>query len=222
MLECKNIGKTYFDKNSQDEIKVLADVNLTVKKNEIIALRGPSGSGKTTLINLISGLDDPTSGDIMYEGKSVFNFNNAEVSKFRNKHIGIVFQFFNLINDLTALENVSLPLMIKGMTKQDAYLEGKKLLSSFNLNSKLNSPVYLLSGGEAQRVSIARAVISNPNIILADEPTGNLDIKNTNLILDLLIKRCRDNHTSLILVTHNESILDKFDKIYSISNGKLI
>ena len=170
---------------------------------------------------LISGLDYPSSGDIVFRNKIITNHNTSQLSLFRRNHIGIVFQFFNLINDLTTLENICLPLMIRGLHKSLAMSQGLKLATSFELDSKINHPVQLLSGGEAQRVSVARAMITNPDLILADEPTGNLDSTNANLVIDCLINQCKENNTSLFLVTHNESILSKFDRVLHLENGTI-
>ena len=220
MLECRNIAKTYF-KDGTEEIKVLSDLNLKINQGEIVALKGSSGTGKTTLLNLISGLDYPSSGEIVFRKKIITNYNAGQLSLFRRNHIGIVFQFFNLINDLTTLENICLPLMIRGQNKSLAMSLGLQLATSFELDSKINHPVQLLSGGEAQRVSVARAMITNPDLILADEPTGNLDSANANLVIDCLVNQCKKNNTSLFLVTHNESILSKFDRVLNLENGTI-
>ena len=220
MLECKSIVKTY-SKGATEEIKVLSNLNLKIDLGEIVALKGSSGTGKTTLLNLISGLDYPSSGDIVFRNKIITNHNTSQLSLFRRNHIGIVFQFFNLINDLTTLENICLPLMIRGQNKSLAMSQGLQLVTSFELDSKINHPVQLLSGGEAQRVSVARAMITNPDLILADEPTGNLDSTNANLVIDCLINQCKKNNTSLFLVTHNESILSKFDRVLHLENGTI-
>ena len=220
MLDCRNIVKTYY-KGVAEETKVLSRLNLKIGQGEIVALKGSSGTGKTTLLNLISGLDYPSSGDIVFRNKIITNHNTSQLSLFRRNHIGIVFQFFNLINDLTTLENICLPLMIRGQNKSLAMSQGLQLATSFELDSKINHPVQLLSGGEAQRVSVARAMITNPDLILADEPTGNLDSTNANLVIDCLINQCKKNNTSLFLVTHNESILSKFDRVLNLENGTI-
>ena len=192
MLECRNIAKTYF-KSGTEEIKVLSDLNLKINQGEIVALKGSSGTGKTTLLNIVSGLDYPSSGEIVFRNKIITNYNASQLSLFRRNHIGIDFQFYNLINDLTTLENICLPLMIRGQNKLSSISRGLELATSVNLNTKINYPVQLLSGGEAQRVSVARAMITNPDLILADEPTGNLDVTNSNLVIDCLINQCKKN-----------------------------
>ena len=150
MLECRSIVKTY-SKSATEEIKVLSNLNLKIDLGEIVALKGSSGTGKTTLLNLISGLDYPSSGDIVFRNKIITNHNTSQLSLFRRNHIGIVFQFFNLINDLTTLENICLPLMIRGQNKSLAMSQGLQLVTSFELDSKINHPVQLLSGGEAPK-----------------------------------------------------------------------
>tara|TARA_Y100000996_G_scaffold392416_1_gene355171 strand:+ start:1290 stop:1955 length:666 start_codon:yes stop_codon:yes gene_type:complete len=218
MLECRNLSKTYCKGNSE-EIDVLSNLNLKIDQGEIVALKGSSGTGKTTLLNLVSGLDSPSSGKVIFKNKTITDYDANQLSLFRRNHIGIIFQFFNLINDLSTIENISLPLMIRGQNKLSSISRGLELATSVNLNTKINYPVQLLSGGEAQRVSVARAMITNPDLILADEPTGNLDVTNSNLVIDCLINQCKKNNTSLFLVTHNENILNKFDRVLKLENG---
>ena len=222
MLTCKNISKSFGLDNSADRVNVLYDINLAINSNQTIALQGPSGSGKSTLLNLIAGLEKPSSGEICLSGININKLNVNELANFRNENIGIIFQFFNLINDLTVLENISLPLLLRGVSKKKSDKKAKMLIENIGLIDRVNYKTNLLSGGESQRVAIARALITEPKIILADEPTGNLDTSNTVNVMKLLLDNCKINNTSLLMVTHDESLLSRFDKVLSLESGKII
>ena len=221
-INCKKINKFYIDENSYNKNNVLGDVNLEISTGSIIALKGPSGSGKSTLLNIISGLDDPSSGNITFNDVLMQGLDINERTKFRNQNIGIVFQFFNLLDDFSVFENIAMPLFIRGENKENVKNKVCSLTDEIGLLNKINSNVSLLSGGESQRVAIARAMIGSPKIILADEPTGNLDKNNTDKIINFLIKTCRKNNTSLLMVTHDTELLTKFDKVYSLESGVLV
>jgi ABC-type lipoprotein export system ATPase subunit len=200
---------------------VIDNVDLTIQKGELIALKGPSGSGKTTLLNLISGLDNITSGEIIFENHNLTLMNNDELSYFRNKNIGIIFQFFNLLNDLTVIENISMPLLLRGVSRKTAYNRALELVKELDLVERENYKTNLLSGGESQKVAIARSLITEPRIILADEPTGNLDAENTEKIIKLLINSCKAFNSSLLIVSHDENIIKHFNTVYKLDSGKL-
>ena len=222
MLTCKNISKSFGLDNSTDRVNVLYDINLAINSNETIALKGPSGSGKSTLLNLIAGLEKPSSGEICLSGININKLSVNGLASFRNENIGIIFQFFNLINDLTVLENISLPLLLRGMSKKKSDQRAMVLIENIGLIDRVNYKTNLLSGGESQRVAIARALITRPKIILADEPTGNLDTSNTVNVMKLLLDNCKINNTSLLMVTHDESLLSRFDKVLNLESGKII
>tara|TARA_Y100000996_G_C22549231_1_gene653091 strand:- start:879 stop:1544 length:666 start_codon:yes stop_codon:yes gene_type:complete len=218
MLEIKDLCKSYREHNSK-QIDVLSNVNLNIPGGAIVALKGISGSGKSTLLNLISGLDVVSSGQITFFNESVTSMNINQLSRFRKLNIGMIFQFFNLINDLTVYENILLPLLLTKVNKKDAHNRVMELLDNIGLVHRKDFKTNLLSGGESQRVATARALIINPRLILADEPTGNLDKDNANLILDLLIDTSRKNNSSLIIVTHNDNIINRFDRVYTLKDG---
>ncbi|MBT6733810.1 MAG: ABC transporter ATP-binding protein [Gammaproteobacteria bacterium] len=222
MLSCKNISKHFLLGNSLKSVKVLKDVSLNIDAGQITALKGPSGSGKSTLLNLISGLEEPSYGEIYLNKTCLNKLSINELSSFRNNNIGIIFQFFNLINDLSILENISLPLLLRGVTKKTAEQNARVLIDNIGLLDRIDYKTNLLSGGECQRVAIARALITEPKIILADEPTGNLDAKNTLNVMKLLISNCRMNNTSLLMVTHDESLISEFDKVLMLDSGKIV
>jgi putative ABC transport system ATP-binding protein len=222
MLSCKNISKHFLLGNSLKSVEVLKDVSLNIDAGQITALKGPSGSGKSTLLNLISGLEEPSYGEIYLNKTCLNKLSINELSSFRNNNIGIIFQFFNLINDLSILENISLPLLLRGVAKKTAEQNAKVLIDNIGLLDRIDYKTNLLSGGECQRVAIARALITEPKIILADEPTGNLDAKNTLNVMKLLISNCRMNNTSLLMVTHDESLISEFDKVLMLDSGKIV
>ena len=222
MLTCKNISKSFGLANSDDRTNVLYNIDLTIDFGETIALKGPSGSGKSTLLNLIAGLEEPTSGEIYLSKTNINKLGVNQLASFRNKNIGIIFQFFNLINDLTVLENISLPLLLRGINKKTAEQRAMMLIKNIGLVDRINYKTNLLSGGESQRVAIARALIAEPKIILADEPTGNLDASNTINVMKLLLDNCKINNTSLLMVTHDESLLSRFDKVLNLESGKIL
>ena len=219
MLILKDLSKVYVSNSFQPTVRILDNINLSIKQGTLMALTGPSGSGKSTLLNLISGLDEVTSGTISINKNLITSLDADELCIFRNENISVVFQFFNLINDLTVSENISLPLLLRGENKKDIVKKVDKLVVDLGLNHRADYTTNLLSGGEAQRVAIARALITNPSIILADEPTGNLDKANTDNIIKILIDLCKENHTTLIMVTHDNNLLSHFDIVYKLDSG---
>ncbi len=222
MLMLKDLSKSFLIDQSESRINVLNSLNLSIETGTTVALTGPSGSGKSTLLNLISGIEDVSSGSIIINDQMINRLSQNELCKFRNQNIGMIFQFFNLINDLTVIENISLPLLMRGINKKSIMKTVGNLIDSIGLRDRASYTTNLLSGGEAQRVAIARALVTKPSIILADEPTGNLDKKNTTNIIDILIQLCKENKSTLIMVTHDNDLLTKFDKTYTIESGKIL
>jgi len=222
MLILKDLSKSFLIDQSESRINVLNSLNLSIETGTTVALTGPSGSGKSTLLNLISGIEDVSSGSIIINDQMINRLSQNELCKFRNQNIGMIFQFFNLINDLTVIENISLPLLMRGINKKSIMKTVGNLIDSIGLRDRASYTTNLLSGGEAQRVAIARALVTKPSIILADEPTGNLDKKNTTNIIDILIQLCKENKSTLIMVTHDNDLLTKFDKTYTIESGKIL
>ena len=222
MLVLKDLSKSFLIDQSESRINVINSINLSIETGTTVALTGPSGSGKSTLLNLISGIDDVSSGSIIINDQMINDLSQNELCNFRNQNIGMIFQFFNLINDLTVIENISLPLLMRGINKKSIMKTVGNLIDSIGLRDRASYTTNLLSGGEAQRVAIARALVTKPSIILADEPTGNLDKKNTTNIIDMLIQLCKENKSTLIMVTHDNDLLTKLDKTYTIESGKIL
>ena len=218
LLELQDIYLNYKTENSL--VEVIKGVNLKINSGENVAVVGKSGSGKTSLIMLIAGLEKATSGKIIFEDQDISAYSEDELADLRKRKIGIVFQSFYLIPNYTALENVSLVLEINKI--ENAQKKSAELLDQFGLKDRLNHFPSQLSGGEQQRVAIARYIILSPKLILADEPSGNLDSENSKLIINLLFKYSKQNNSSLILVTHDQSIAKECDKIIEIKDGKII
>jgi len=218
LLELQDIYLNYKTENSL--VEVIKGVNLKINSGENVAVVGKSGSGKTSLIMLIAGLEKVTSGKITFEDQDISAYSEDELADLRKRKIGIVFQSFYLIPNYTALENVSLVLEINKI--ENAQKKSAELLDQFGLKDRLNHFPSQLSGGEQQRVAIARSIILSPKLILADEPSGNLDSENSKLIIQLLFKYSKQNNSSLILVTHDQSIAKECDKIIEIKDGKII
>jgi len=218
LLKLKNVNLKY--QTSNDTIKVLKNVNLETKKNESISIVGESGSGKTSLIMLAGGLEKATSGKIFFEGQEISKMSEDEVSKIRRKNIGIVFQSFYLIPNYTAIENVALTLELNNL--KNSKEQAKELLDRFGLKNRFNNLPSQLSGGEQQRVAIARAIAMKPKLILADEPTGNLDTENSQMIADILFKYIKEEKSSLIMVTHDPKLANKAKRKIKIKDGKIV
>lgn len=207
-----------------DEIRVdiLQGINLTISKGEFVSLMGPSGSGKSTLLYLIGGLDLPTSGKVTINGQDINNMRDFKKSKIRRRDIGLVFQFYNLIQNLTVEENILLPIVMDGKSKNDYKEKLEELLYMIGLQDKKKRFSNQLSGGEQQRVSIARAVITEPSIILADEATGNLDNKTSEAIMDLFVKIVKEKNIAILQVTHSQDIAEYADRIIRLRDGKIV
>jgi len=218
ILEVKKINKNFQHRDGL--VEIFKNVNLNIKKGDLVALVGPSGSGKSTLLNMISLIDVPTSGQIIFNNKDVKNLSDTEKDDIRKKHISMIFQDNNLLTDFTALENVLMPLIIREEKIKLSQKKAEKILASFNLKNRKNHYPDELSGGEQQRVAIARALISETDLILADEPTGNLDHKTSIEIFSYFLKLKKLNKT-IIYATHNRDLANKADYKLSISNGNI-
>ena len=216
LIELNKIKKSYNHKNGS--IEVFNNVNLRIKPGELIALVGPSGSGKSSLLHILALLDKPTSGNITFFGKNSNNFNDEEKNKIRQKNISIIFQDNNLLSDFTAIENILMPLLIRGENYKLAFNKAKKILNDIKLSNRLNHFPSELSGGEQQRVAIGRSLIAQTNLILADEPTGNLDFKTSKEIFSYFIKLKKMNR-AIVYATHNRELANKADYKLSILNG---
>ena len=217
-IQFNNVSLNYGSKN--DVVEVLKRINFSVNSEEIISIVGPSGSGKTSIIMLASGLETATEGSIKINNEEIVGLKEDKLSEVRRKNIGIVFQSFYLIPNLTAIENVLLSLEANQKYNQDD--DAKALLADFGLYHRLNHLPSELSGGEQQRVAIARALITKPKIILADEPTGNLDSANSESMMDLLFNYTKKSKTSLVMVTHDNSIAERCDRIIEIKDGQIV
>ena len=217
VLSCKGIARHFNE--ASGVLKVLTDVNLQISLGEKIAIIGSSGSGKTTLLHILGGLDQPTYGEIFLNGELFSNIDEIAKCKSRNNYIGFIYQFHHLLGDFSAQENVAFPLMIRGLNKKVALRKSKEMLGRVRLGDRLSHKPAALSGGERQRAAVARALITKPKIILADEPTGNLDSNNREEVLELLLELNDEINTSLIIVTHDNAIAKKMDRILHLEDG---
>ena len=218
ILEMKDICKDYYQ--GKEPVRVLKNVDLTVEKGEYLAIMGPSGSGKTTLMNLIGCLDVPTSGSYVLDGKDLQDLSDNALADIRNRHIGFVFQSFHLMSQMDAVDNVALPLLYAGVPLKERKMRAKAALESVGLGDRLNFRPNQLSGGQCQRVAIARAIVTNPDILLADEPTGALDTKSGQQIMDIFRKLSEQGMT-ILMITHEQTIANCADKCYYILDGEL-
>lgn len=218
ILKVENLTKIY----GKGTTKVVAvdNVSFTVEKGEFVAIVGASGSGKSTLLHLIGGVDKPTQGKVIIDGKDIYSFNEDKLAIFRRRQVGLIYQFYNLIPILNVVENITLPLDLDNRKTNKKYLED--LLKLLGIEKRRNHLPNELSGGEQQRTSIARALITNPTLILADEPTGNLDSKSSEEIVELLIKTNKEYKQTIIMITHNMEIAKCADRILKIEDGKIV
>ncbi len=217
LLEVSNVSKTYG--SGEAAVKALKNVSFSVPKGEYVAIVGESGSGKSTLLNMIGGLDTPTSGKVVISGKEIFSMNDRKLTIFRRRNIGFIFQAFNLIPELTVEQNIVFPVLLDYQKPDRKYLE--ELLSVLNLRERRRHLPSQLSGGQQQRVAIGRALITRPALILADEPTGNLDSQNTSEVIALLKEASKKYEQTIIMITHSRSIAQTADRILQVSDGEL-
>lgn len=217
LLEVDNICKTYG--TGKTAVHALKKVSFSVPKGEYVAIVGESGSGKSTLLNMIGALDTPTSGKVKIGGKDIFSMNDSKLTVFRRRNIGFIFQAFNLVPELTVEQNIIFPILLDYQKPDKKYLE--ELLTVLNLKERRNHLPSQLSGGQQQRVAIGRALITRPSLILADEPTGNLDTQNSSEVISLLKEASRKYEQTIIMITHNRSIAQSADRILQVSDGVL-
>lgn len=221
MLELKNVVKKYFI-GKPNELEVLRNISLTIDEGELVSIVGQSGSGKSTLMNIIGALDRPTEGTYLLEGIPIEEMTDNELSEIRNKKIGFVFQTFNLIAKINALNNVELPMFYKRVPKKIRRERAKYLLSLVGMEDRLTHMPNELSGGEKQRVAIARSLANEPSIILADEPTGSLDTKTGNIVMGLFLKIHKEEKKTVVLITHNEELAKQTERIITIRDGRIV
>lgn len=219
IIELRNLRKVY--RIGEEKVVALNDVSLDIKKGEFCCLLGTSGSGKSTLLNLMAGLEKPTKGTIRIKGQAIEKMSEKKLAKFRQEHLGFVFQSYNLLPMLTALENVSMPLTFKGVPKSVRDRKAKEMLKAVGLETHMKHKPSQMSGGQQQRVGIARAFVAMPEIVFADEPTGNLDSRTTKEVMELITKMARENDQTLVIVTHDLEIAHYADRIVHILDGNI-
>ncbi len=218
ILELKNVSKVFGSRHTKS-IHALQNVNININQSEVYCLTGPSGSGKTTLLQIAGTLDSPSSGEIYISGKKISSQKESARTMARQQHIGFIYQYHHLIPEFSALENVALSLLIKGIDKNTAYKQSKSILEMVDMGSRINHKPSELSGGQQQRAAICRAIVGKPSLILADEPTGNLDSKNSNIVFELLLDLAKNNNLSCLIVTHNNELAKKIEHQLVINDG---
>lgn len=217
ILKAHNITRSYFEGKVQTD--VLKNVNIDIYSDKLTAIIGKSGSGKSTLLHILGTLDTPTSGELIYKGEDLTKFSSNKKAEFRNQNLGFVYQFHHLLGDFSALENVMMPLLIGGISTKEAKERATSYLEKVGLSHRINYKPSEMSGGERQRVAIARALSNKPNIILADEPTGNLDAQNASDIFDLFMDFAKNEHVAVVMVTHDNGLAQKCDLVYQMKDG---
>lgn len=216
LIELKGITKSF------DGTPVLKGIDLTIEKGEIVSITGPSGAGKSTLLHITGGLDKPDKGEIFFNGTDIAKLNDKEIAGFRNRNIGFVFQFHELLPEFSALENIMMPALIAGCNKVESQKRAMEILNILNLQNKADNKPAEMSGGENQRIAVARALMNKPQIILADEPSGSLDSQNKNDLHNLFFKLREDFGQSFVIITHDESLASKADRIIRLRDGQII
>mgnify|MGYP005989198347 CR=1 FL=1 len=219
VVDCRNLKKSYSGVTTTD---ILKGIDLAIRPGEQVAILGQSGSGKSTLLHILGMLDLPTSGDVSILGQSNSDLSDSQAAKFRNDNLGFIYQFHHLLMEFTALENVAMPLLISGIDTIEANRRATDLLALVGLSHRLTHLPSQLSGGERQRVAIARALVNKPKLVLADEPTGNLDKQNAQQIFDLFLKVNQELGTTLVVVTHDQVLAERFDRVIKLDDGIVI
>ncbi len=221
LIDVQGLSKIY-NFGTDNEVQALSGINLQIPQGSVLSIMGPSGCGKTTLLNCISGIDTPTEGQITIDGQDLAQMKDKKRTDFRAKNMGFIFQTFNLIPVLTALENVEVPLLINGIPPKRAREIAEEALRNVGLQDRLHHRPNELSGGQRQRVTVARSVVHKPKIIWADEPTGNLDTKTANEVLDIILALKEDRDTTVVIVTHDQNIADRTDHVVRMDSGRII
>jgi lipoprotein-releasing system ATP-binding protein len=216
MIEGIGLSKSY------GSLQVLKSVNVSIKQGEIVSITGPSGAGKSTLLQLLGTLDHPQEGEVLYNGEAVSQLKSNKLAAFRNENIGFIFQFHHLLPEFTAIENVCMPGLIQGISKKEAMIRASELLHKLGLGSRLEHKPNELSGGEQQRVAVARALMNNPKVIFADEPSGNLDTENAEELHNLFLELRKDFGQTFVIVTHNEDLAAMADRVIKMKDGEII
>jgi len=219
VLQCMNVSKSFRDAGLS--VDVLSDINLSIAAGERIAIVGSSGSGKSTLLHLLGGLEEPTQGEVWVAGKKLSELNQAQRGMWRNQNLGFIYQFHHLLPEFTALENVAMPLLIRGTNPAESKKQAIEILDKVGLSKRVDHKPGEMSGGERQRAAIARALVTKPRCVLADEPTGNLDRHTADQVYQTMLELNAAIETSLVVVTHDETLAHRMDKIYHIKDGKL-
>ena len=219
VIQCQNVGKTYDDGSLK--VEVLRNIDFQVASGEGIGIIGASGSGKSTLLHILGGLDKPTSGEVKIQGQSLNSLSQVAIGQLRNRHLGFVYQFHHLLPEFSALENVMMPLLVARKSRAEAQAAAAEILEKVGLGSRMTHRPGELSGGERQRAAIARALVTKPDCLLADEPTGNLDRKNATHALEMMLELKRQLGTALIVVTHDEQLAKRFDRVLTMDDGCL-
>ena len=219
VIQCQNVGKTYDDGSLK--VEVLRNIDFQVASGEGIGIIGASGSGKSTLLHILGGLDKPTSGEVKIQGQGLNSLSQVAIGRLRNRHLGFVYQFHHLLPEFSALENVMMPLLVARKSRTEAQAAAAEILEKVGLGSRMTHRPGELSGGERQRAAIARALVTKPDCLLADEPTGNLDRKNATHALEMMLELKHELGTALIVVTHDEQLAKRFDRVLTMDDGNL-
>jgi len=214
IFKCSNISKTFTQ--GKNKVEVLKNINFSLDKSSRVAIIGPSGSGKTTFLNILTGLDTPSGGKVLYKDRDLNKVDEKEKALIRNKEIGFVYQFHHLLPEFTALENISLPMLISGLSKDKAHKKSLDLLRRVNLDHRANHKPSELSGGERQKVAVARSLSNSPSCLIMDEPTGDLDSNNARLVTDVILELVQEFNVSLVIATHDNSLSSKMDKTFEL------